>query len=216
MTGCGKIERIMRDILKELEEQKKRGVLLVLSGPTCAGKDEVMRTLLKRNKQMQRLITTNSRPKRPDEKEGVDYYFVSREEFERLISEGAFFEWVEYRGNYRGGQVKHVEEALASGNDVVWRIDVRGVKNIYKKVKQMVPYSVFVMLASPIEILKKRSEKRKTEDKKWEDWSMNMAKWELEQWRDFDYVVFNEQERLNRTVELVEMIVEAIRRKVIK
>lgn len=215
-ADCGRIERIMRDVLKELEEQKARGVLLVLSGPTCAGKDEVMRTLLKRNRHMQRLITTNSRPKRANEKEGVDYYFVSREEFERLISEGAFFEWVEYRGDYRGGQVKHVEEALASGNDVVWRIDVRGVKNVYKKVKQMVPYSAFVMLASPIEILKKRSDKRKTEDKKWQDWSMNMAKWELEQWRDFDYVVFNEQERLNRTVELVEMIVEATRRKVIK
>jgi len=189
----------------------KKGVLLVLSGPTCAGKDEVMRALLKRSKNMKRLVTTNSRPKRADEKEGVDYYFVSRKEFEELIAKGAFFEWVEYRGEYRGGQVRHVKQALKSGKDIVWRIDVRGVKNIYKKVKQMVPKSVFVMLVSPVEILRLRAEKRMTEAKKWKDWSMDRAKWELAQKEDFDHVVANKQDKLEEAVKEVEKIIKKAR-----
>lgn len=189
------------------------GVLLVLSGPTCSGKDAVMRGLLERNKNMQRLVTTNSRAKRDDEVDGVDYHFVTREEFEKLIADGAFFEWVEYRGEYRGGQQKHVIEALESGQDVVWRIDVRGVKNIYKKVKEMVPRSVFVMLSSSVEVLRNRSEKRQTEEKKWEDWSMDRAKWELDQKEDFDYVVENKEEELEKTVEEVEKILKLEREK---
>jgi guanylate kinase len=197
----------MATVREENQKQKKKGVLLVLSGPTCSGKDTVMRALLKRNRNMQRLVTTNSRPKRDDEKEGVDYYFITKDEFEKLIAEGAFFEWVEYRGHYRGGQKKHVIKALKSGNDVVWRIDVRGVKNIYSKVKEMVANSVFVMLVSPIEILKKRSKRRETEDKKWEDWSINRAKWELAQREDFDQVVVNEEGKLEKTIREVEKIV---------
>ncbi len=172
-----------------------------------------MRGLLERNKNMQRLVTTNSRAKRDDEVDGVDYHFVTREEFEKLIADGAFFEWVEYRGEYRGGQQKHVIEALESGQDVVWRIDVRGVKNIYKKVKEMVPRSVFVMLSSSVEVLRNRSEKRQTEEKKWEDWSMDRAKWELDQKEDFDYVVENKEEELEKTVEEVEKILKLEREK---
>ena len=189
----------------------KRGVLLVISGPTCSGKDAVMRKLLERNKKMQRVVTTNSREMREDEVEGVDYYFVSRQEFEKLIAEEAFFEWVEYRGEYRGGQIKHVKEALESGNDVIWRIDVRGVKNIYKKVKEMVPNSVFVMLSSSLKVLKSRSESRKTEEPEWENWSMNRAKWELNQKKDFDEVVVNKQGDLDGTVKKIEKIVEKAR-----
>ena len=191
----------------------EKGVLLIISGPTCSGKDAVMRRLLERNKSMQRLVTTNSRKKREDEKEGVDYYFVTRVEFERLIGDGVFFEWVEYRGEYRGGQQKHVLKALESGKDVIWRIDVRGVKNIYKKVKEMVPKSMFVMLRSSIETLKKRSNDRQTEDEKWEDWGMDRAKWELDQAEDFDYVVRNKQDKLEETVVEIEKLVELVRNK---
>lgn len=191
---------------------KKRGVLLVLSGPTCAGKDAVMRRLLTRNVNLIRLVTTNSRPKRAEEIEGVDYYFVSREEFERLISQGAFFEWVEYRGEYRGGQAKHVAEAFSSGKDVIWRIETKGVKNIYQKVKEQFPNSVFVMLTAPISVLRHRAEKRKTEDQEWTNWSMDMAKWEMDQKENFDFVVENKEGQLTKTVEEIETIMENIRR----
>lgn len=206
----------MRSILKEFAAQEKRRILVVVSGPTCAGKDAVVRELLKGNKNIVRLVTTNSRPKRADEKEGVDYHFVSKKEFERLIAKEAFFEWVEYRGDYRGGQKKHVKEALDSGKDVVWRIDVRGVKNIYKKVKKEIPHSVFVFLGESLAVLEERMKKRATERKRWQDWSTSRAKWELAQFRDFDYVVRNREGKLKETVGIIEGIVEAERRRLIK
>jgi len=199
----------MQGVLKELEEQKKRNLLVVISGPTCSGKDTVMKALLERNSNMTRLVTTNSRPKRPGEREGVDYYFVSQEEFERLIGEGAFFEWVEYRGSYRGTQKRHVKEALASGKDVIWRIDVRGVKNIAEKVRKEIKRVVFIFLVEELEVLKKRMERRATEDPRWRNWSVDRALWEMDQYQEFDYVVRNAEGKLEETVKMIEAIVTA-------
>jgi len=199
---------------KELKEQDKRNLLIIISGPSCSGKDSVVQKLLKRNKNMARLVTTNSRAKRPGEKEGWDYYFVSRKEFERLIAEEAFYEWVEYRGSYRGTQKKHVKEALKTGKDVLWRIDVRGVKNIHDKVKKEIPNSVFIFLTETLDVLKKRMKKRATETEQEFKWSINRAKWELNQYHTFDYMVRNVQGKLKETVQKVEDIIEAERRKI--
>lgn len=206
---------LIEDASIELSRQEKRGVLLVISGPSGAGKDTVMQKLLERDLKMQKLVTTNSRPKRDEEENGYDYHFVTREEFEKLIAEEAFFEWVEYRGHYRGGQKKHVEEALASGKDVVWRIDVRGVKNIREKVKEQFPHSCFVLLAvDDMKTLEKRMIERDSETGADLKWSMDMAEWEQRQWNDFDYVVSNENGDLDKTVERVAKIVEVTRMKV--
>lgn len=208
-------ESVVEEVQVELARQKKRGVLLVLSGPSGVGKDTIMLELLKRYPNMEKLVTTNSRPKRDDEKDGFDYHFVSREEFEKLIAEEAFFEWVEYRGHYRGGQKKHVQEALDSGKDVIWRIDVRGVMNIRDKVKAMFPHSVFVLLAvNDLLILKKRMEERASETQGDLEWSMDMAMWEQRQWHHFDYVVENEEGKLAEAVERVTRIVDATRMRV--
>ncbi len=206
--------RYQDNLAKEIEAQRCRGVLVVISGPTCAGKDSVVRELEKNHSQIYRLVTTNSRPKRPEEKEGVDYYFVSRAEFEKLIEEDAFFEWVEYRGEYRGTQKKHIQKALKSGRDVIWRIDVRGVKNIYEKVKKEYPYSVFIFIAEDLAVLEKRMKRRASEDKRWQSWSLARAAWELKQYHNFDYLVINEENKLSRTAELIKMIIEAERRKI--
>ncbi|MEI6690549.1 MAG: guanylate kinase [bacterium] len=211
MNGNDKID----SAALEIESQKQRGVLLVLSGPSGVGKDTVMLKLLQEYPNMQKLVTTNSRPKRAEEKDGFDYHFVTREEFEKLIAEEAFFEWVEYRGHYRGGQKTHVQEALSSGHDVIWRIDVRGVKNIREKVKEMFPHSAFVMLAvTELSTLKKRMEERESESAEGLSWSMDMAEWEQRQWHDFDYVVANDDGKLEETVEAIGKIVEATRTQV--
>lgn len=206
----------MVGIKQELKNQTKRTVLLVISGPTCSGKDSVMKQLLARNQNMCRLVTTNSRPRRKDETDGVDYHFVSKKEFEQLIVQDAFFEWVEYRGDYRGGQKKHVLAVLDSGKDVVWRIDVRGVKNIYEKVKRDIPQAVFIFLAEDLQILKKRMLARGTENARWQNWSLTRAAWELKQYESFDYLVKNEEGHLDKTVAVIEMILEAERRKILK
>lgn len=199
----------MDKILKHIKKETKKNLLIVVSGPTCSGKDTVMQALLKKDANRKRLVTTNSRKKRKGEKEGVDYYFVSKKEFEKLIADEAFFEWVEYRGDYRGTQKKHVMHAMDSGKDVIWRIDVRGVKNVYEKVKAEVPHSVFIFLAESLEVLQKRMEKRATENSKWRKWSIDRAAWELKQFRSFDYVVVNEQNQLDETLQKVEAIIEA-------
>jgi len=207
---------MVREVGQVLDEQKKRGVLLVISGPSGVGKDAVMYGLLDKYPNMSKLVTTNSRPKRKEEKDGFDYHFVSREEFESLIAEEAFFEWVEYRGHLRGGQKKHVEQALESGKDVIWRIDVKGVKNIKKKVKSMFPVSAFVLLAvRDPETLRNRMVGRGSETGDDIKWSMDMAEWEMRQFGDFDYVVANEDGELDATVEKVADIVETTRMKVV-
>lgn len=212
-----------RPFTEEIAEQQKQGVLIVLSGPTAAGKDSVMKQLLTKRQNLVRMITTNSRPMRSGEVEGEDYHFVSREDFEKMLSEDAFIEWVEYLGHYKGGQKKHLEEALASGKDVLWQMDVRGVKNIRGKVEEMVenPESpvkavVFIFLAPPdLETLGRRMRARGTEDEQVWQQSLNLAKWELEQYDDYDYLVVNEDGKLEEAIAAVEAIVESARRLII-
>lgn len=217
------IAYMTKPIIEEIADQKKRGVLVILTGPTCAGKDTVLKALLEKYPNMVRMVTTNSRPIRQGEAEGVDYYFVAREEFEKLISENAFVEWVEYLGHYKGGQKKHLEAALASGKDVIWRIDVRGVKNIRQRVIEMVedPQSplnaaVFVFLAPPdLETLERRMKARGTENPEVWQQGLNLAKWELEQYDDCDYLVLNEDGKVEAAVLAVSWIIESARRLIV-
>src|SRR5437763_177518 len=90
----------------EIIEQKKRNVLLVLTGPSGSGKDTVIADLLKHDPRIKRVITTTSRQMRAQEKEGEPYHFVVREKFEQMIAEEAFLEWVEFRGELYGTQKK--------------------------------------------------------------------------------------------------------------
>lgn len=199
-------------LITELGKQNKRGVLIILSGASGSGKDAVMKGLLDKNPNMRKLVTTNSRLPRADETEGFDYFFVSRDEFEKLISQDAFFEWVKYRGQYRGGQKQHVEEALASGHDVIWRIDVKGVQNIKAKVKAMFPHSAFVILGvKDLKTLELRMKVRASETDEELRWNMDIADWEQRQFPDFDYLVSNEDGQLEATVDLIAAIVEATR-----
>jgi len=214
----------MFNIFDEIKDQKKRGVLLVLTGPTCAGKDVLIEKLLKINPNLIRLVTTTSRPKRADERHGHDYHFVSRGQFEELIAQEAFVEWVEYRGHYKGGQKKHVEQALSSGKDVVWRIDVKGVKNIKGTVKKMIAdpnspvnHVVFVFLTAPdLETLARRIKKRGTETPKEAEISLNLAKWEFAQYHDSDFLVVNRNGKLDEAVKKAQAIIEAERLKIRK
>ena len=201
-------------------EQKNKNIVVILTGPTGAGKDTIMERYLEKYPNAVQLITTTSRPPREGEVNGKNYHFVSRDEFEKLITEDAFIEWVEYLGHYKGGQKRHVEEALASGRDVIWRIDVRGVKNVHTKAVKLFP-SVIVVMVVPesIKELEKRIRERRAADQISEEVmkrSLTLAHWETEQIEDCDYVVLNERGKEDRATEKLAAIIEARRQEVKK
>lgn len=200
---------------EEAAAQKNRGVLLVLTGPSGAGKDTLFAKLKEKRPSIIKIITTTSRAPRAGESEGNPYHFISREEFEKKIVEDAFFEWVEFRGALNGTQKKTLEDALKKGVDVIWRIDAKGVKNIKEKVKAMVDRSVFVFLTSPVEILKNRVQKDEGEQSV-KRWNESIVLWEREQYDDCDYLVFNEQEKLEEAVMDVLAIMDTKRLEILK
>ena len=200
---------------QEASAQKNRGVLLVLTGPSGAGKDAVLRKLQERNPKIVKITTTTSREKRVNESEGDPYYFITREDFEKKIVEDAFFEWVEFRGELYGTQKQTLMDALKTENDVVWKIEAKGVKNITDKVKKMVERSVFVFLTAPVEVLKSRVEKDEGEQMM-KRWNESLVVWEREQYDDCEYLVFNEQERLDKAVDAIHSIIESKRIQILK
>lgn len=200
---------------QEIARQQKEGVLLVLTGPTGAGKDTLFAKLQERNPSMARIITTTSRQMRPNESEGNPYYFINRNVFEEKIAEGAFFEWVEFRGELYGTQRKTLEEAVAKGTDVIWHIDAKGIKNIKEKVKTTIPRSVFVFLTAPsINVLEERV--HKDEGKVMHRWNEALVRWEMDQYDDCDYLVVNEDGHLEETVQKVFAVMDAKRAEIIK
>lgn len=199
-----------KSLSKEIDEQKKRGILLVLTGPIGAGKDSLFTKLLSQYPSMVKVTTTTSRSMRRGESEGNPYHFISREEFEQMIARGEFFEWVEFRGELYGTPKKMLEESLQKGTDIIWHIEEKGMKNIKEKVKEMYPRSVFVFLTAPtIEELEERV--KKDETKPTGRWNEPLVAWEMEQYDDCDYLVVNEKDKLDETVEKVLAIMAAKR-----
>lgn len=201
-------------VLQEVTKQQSRGVLLVLTGPTGAGKDTVFAKLLEEDPTIVKIITTTSREKREGETEGNPYYFIPRSEFEQKIADGAFFEWVEFRGHLYGTQKATLEKALATEHDIIWHIDAKGVKNIKEKVKEIVNRSVFVFLTAPsITMLKGRVQKDE-QHLMHHRWNEPLVVWEMEQFDDCDYLVVNTNGSLDKTVEKVRAIMEAKRQEI--
>ncbi len=198
----------------EIIAQQKRGVLLILTGPSGAGKDSVLNTIKAQHPSVTKIITTTSRDPRPGESEGNPYHFVSRDEFERLIGEEKFFEWVEFRGEMYGTQKDTLHQALEQGADVLWRIDVKGVKNIKRKVKEMTKRAVFVFLTAPsVDELEERV--TKAEGDKDKRWNPSIVTWEMSQYDDCDYLVVNKESELEQTANSIWSIIETKRREII-
>lgn len=196
----------------EIQAQKNRGVLVVVSGPSAGvGKDAVVNKL-KEKYGFSKITTLTTRPMREGEQEGVDYYFVSQDEFEKKKNEDYFLEWEKYLDNFYGTPKQEVLDNVSQGKDVILRIDVRGAKSV----KKIIPSAVLIYIAAPsFDILKLRLEKRKDKSESIEQ-KLQAAAWEVEQFDGFDYLVVNEQDRLDDTVELVHNIIEAERRRVKK
>lgn len=139
-----------------------KGLLIVVSGPSGAGKDTICQKLIKENSNIWMSVSMTTRKPRPLEKDGVDYFFVSSEEFENKINDNTFLEYASYNDNYYGTPKDKVEEKLNEGKDVILVIDINGAINI----KKIIPSALFIFIMPPdMETLKNRLIGRKTESK---------------------------------------------------
>ncbi|MFZ4655662.1 MAG: guanylate kinase [Caldilineaceae bacterium] len=181
-------------------------VLVVISGPSGVGKDATINRMKQSNHPFYFVVTATTRPKRPSEIDGVDYHFVSMSEFAELIENNELLEYAVVYGDYKGIPKKHVREALASGLDVIMRIDVQGAATIRKLVPNAI--TIFLIAENEDELVR-RLRDRKTEDAGKLKMRIATARQELKRIGEFDYVVVNCVDALEETVGKVLSIISA-------
>ncbi|MFN3742138.1 MAG: guanylate kinase [Anaerolineales bacterium] len=181
-------------------------LLVVISGPSGAGKDTLLARMKERNMPFHFVVTATTRPPRPNEVHGKDYFFVSKEEFARMIEQNELLEYAIVYGDYKGIPKQQVREALASGKDVIMRIDVQGAETIRKLVPEAV--LIFVTVESEEELVR-RLQRRKTESADELALRIATARKELQRVEAFDYVVVNYENRLDEAVDVVCAIIQA-------
>ncbi|NLK69712.1 MAG: guanylate kinase [Clostridiaceae bacterium] len=181
----------------------KSGLLLVVSGPAGVGKGTVVSLARERNSDIVFSVSMTSREPRPGEKDGENYFFVSREKFLEMVNENMLLEWVEYCGNFYGTPRLYIEEQLEQGNIVLLEIEVEGARNI----KQQYPECVSVFITPPtVTELRKRITKRGTESPEIIEKRMQRAIKELEHMDNYDYIIKNEsvEESVKQFLEIIE------------
>jgi guanylate kinase len=168
----------------------RRGLMLVLSSPSGAGKTTLSRRLLELDDNVTLSISVTTRKKRPSEMEGRDYYFIDRRRFDVLVERGELLEWAEVFDNYYGTPKKPVMDALAAGRDVLFDIDWQGTQQLRESARPDMA-SIFVLPPS-IPELARRLHTRAEDD--YETIHRRMAKVadELSHWSEYDYVVIND------------------------
>lgn len=167
-----------------------KGLLIVVSGPSGAGKDTICQKLIKENSNIWMSVSMTTRKPRPLEKDGVDYFFVSSEEFENKIKGNTFLEYASYNDNYYGTPKDKVEEKLNEGKDVILVIDINGAINI----KKIIPSALFIFIMPPdMETLKNRLIGRKTESKDKVVQRFITAYNEVNNYKKYNYVVVNDK-----------------------
>jgi guanylate kinase len=168
----------------------RRGLMLVLSSPSGAGKTTLSRRLLELDDNVTLSISVTTRKKRPSEMEGRDYYFIDRRRFDELVERGELLEWAEVFDNYYGTPKKPVMDALAAGRDVLFDIDWQGTQQLRESARPDMA-SIFVLPPS-IRELERRLHTRAEDD--YETIHRRMAKVadELSHWSEYDYVVIND------------------------
>lgn len=183
----------------------ERGLLIVFSGPSGVGKGTVRQEIFSTpDHQFEYSVSMTTRPKRPGEVDGVDYFFRTREEFEDLIKKGQMLEYAEYVGNYYGTPLTYVNETLDKGIDVFLEIEVQGALQVKKKV----PDGVFIFLTPPdLDELKDRLVGRGTDSEEVIRQRIERAKEEIALMREYDYAVVNDEvplaaERVKRIIEV--------------
>lgn len=173
------------DVIKE----KSRGSLIVISGPSGAGKGTIIKEFLNIYENAWLSISCTSRAPRPGDKDGETYYFLSKEEFETMIKNNEFLEYAEYNGAYYGTPKKYIDDRLNSGIDVILEIEVQGAL----KVRELLPEAICIFILPPsMSELRRRLPCRGTETKDKVLSRFKRAYQEINEVKDYNYVVVND------------------------
>ena len=184
---------------------KTKGNLIVISGPSGAGKGTLVAQLLERVPSTWISISATTRKPRPGEQDGVHYYFLEKDRFMEIAAQGGFLEWAQVHGNCYGTPMDKVKQRIAEGKQVILEIDVQGALQVKKKMPEA--KTIFVLPPS-FEILEKRLRGRGTESEDVIATRMSNAQLELSLEKEYDYSVVNDE--LDRAVNELVALVESI------
>jgi guanylate kinase len=184
-----------------------RNLVFIITGPSGVGKSTIIKLLLNSLPDVHFSVSYTTRPPRPNEENGVDYYFVSQDEFESMIKKDKFIEWAEVHGFLYGTSYSEIEKAFSEGKDLILDVDIQGAGAIKRKITDAV--TVFVLPPS-WEALKERLSLREN-NKEVVEKRLKRAKEELKEWKNFDYVIINDN--LKRAVTELSSIILAERSK---
>ncbi len=190
---------------KKMLKQKNTGQIIVISAPSGAGKGTVIGKLLERDNKTRWLsVSATSRSPREGEKEGVNYYYLTKEDFENKINNNYFLEYTNYAGNYYGTPKEFIKEKIENGIDVILEIEIEGASNI----KKLIPEAIFIFIMPPsLKTLVKRLKKRGTESNDKILKRFHAAYKEINEVTKYNYVVVNDI--LEDTVDKIESILKA-------
>jgi len=183
----------------------KTGLLVIISSPSGGGKDSVINSILKTIPNSARLITTTSRNPRPRQVNGIDYHFITPEEFKTKIENDEFVEYNFYADNYYGAERKELKKTLDNNDLVLTQIEVNGKHNFDK---QDIPHVSIFLLPESIETLQKRVEKRGGISPELIQERMETAKSEIKKSSDYDYKVINYEGKLAETIKKITEIIK--------
>ena len=187
-------------------KQKIEPLLVVISGPSGVGKDSVIQRMKERKLAFHYVVTATTRKPRETEQHGVDYFFISHDEFAEMIENDELLEYAIVYNDYKGIPKEQVRKALASGKDVVMRVDVQGAETI----RALSPGALLIFLMTESEeVMVKRLEERKSETREGLKLRIATARKELERIGDFDYLVINREQQLDDTVDKIIAIISS-------
>ncbi|MFC7372114.1 guanylate kinase [Fictibacillus iocasae] len=170
--------------------KNERGILFILSGPSGVGKGTICKALRAQKLNIQYSVSATTRNPREGETHGVEYFFKTKEEFQKMIDQNELLEWAEYVGNYYGTPIEYVNQTLDEGRDVLLEIEVQGAL----QVKKTFPEGVFIFLTPPsLDELRSRIVGRGTETEDLINNRMAVAKEEIEMMKHYDYSVVNDE-----------------------
>ena len=170
--------------------KEKKGAILIISGPSGCGKSTLLKEVYKDIDDYYFSISTTTRDPRVGEKDGVDYFFVTKEEFEKDINNGDFLEYAKVHDNYYGTSLKPIKKALDESKLVIFDIDVQGHEIVRSKLDSITT-SVFITTPS-LEVLETRLNSRNTDSTEIIEKRIKNAKGEVEYFQDYDYLIIND------------------------